>query len=93
MANTEFRVGRTYQTRSVGDHDCIVTVTITARTRCYVQVESGARFRVRLIEHNYIESATGLPDKCSNFTEHINPWGRYSMAPVIGADQELSPSF
>lgn len=29
---TQFAAGKTYSTRSIGDHDCIIAVTIARRT-------------------------------------------------------------
>lgn len=44
-----FEVGKTYQTRSLCDSDCVISVTISARTANTVIVE-GKRFRIAVIE-------------------------------------------
>jgi hypothetical protein len=65
-----FEPGKTYSTRSIGDHNCIISVTIAKRTAKSVTTTEGKTFRVSVYEGN----------------EQIRPWGRYSMAPIIGAD-------
>jgi len=82
---TRFKVGQTYMTRSIGDWNCKVIVTIAKRTAKFVTTTDGKRFGVR----NW--------DKHDNKTyevvgqvEHIHPWGRYSMCPIIGADQRIA---
>lgn len=74
-----FEVGRTYWTRSACDHNCIITATIAKRTAKTVTTTEGKRFGVRIW----------------NGVETFQPWGRYSMAPVIGADdtRELRPDW
>jgi hypothetical protein len=67
-----FEPGKTYSTRSIGDHNCIISVTIANRTAKTVTTTAGKTFRVSLYEGN----------------EQIKPWGRYSMAPIIGADDK-----
>lgn len=74
MSSTTFNRGATYQTRSVGDHDCKVTVTIESRTKCFVRTTDGEKFRVFLRD--------GI--------ERIKPWGSFSMAPTLSADREIS---
>lgn len=69
---TRFEPGQTYTTRSIGDNDCIISVTITRRTDKTVWGELNgkpARYRVHTFEGR----------------EYINPWGHYSMAPVLWA--------
>ena len=41
-----FVVGQTYTTRSPGDHDCIISVTIASRTAKTVKTGEGKRYRV-----------------------------------------------
>lgn len=66
-----FEVGKTYQTRSIGDHNCIISATIAKRTAKTVQTTDGKTFRIS-VWHD--ESA-----------EFIKPWGSYSMAPMLTA--------
>jgi hypothetical protein len=66
-----FETGKTYWTHSVCDHDTVIEVTIAKRTAKTVTDTSGKRFGVRLYDN----------------VERINPWGSYSMAPVVSADR------
>jgi hypothetical protein len=68
---TLFQAGRTYQTRSICDHDCIITVSIKSRTAKTVKTVDGKTFRV----------AVWNDGSC----EYIKPWGSYSMAPMLKA--------
>ena len=72
----KFETGKTYWTRSPGDADCIIRVTIAKRTAKTITTAEGKRFRV-------------TPDyrgECEIFA----PWGRYSMCPIMGADREAT---
>lgn len=65
-----FQTGQTYQTRSICDHDCIISVTIASRTDKTVKTTDGKIFRVKVYDG----------------AEYIKPWGSYSMAPMIDAN-------
>ncbi len=67
---TQFETGQTYSTRSVCDHDCIISVTITKRTAKSITTSEGKRF--------FVFEYCGV--------EQIKPWGSYSMAPIVAAD-------
>ena len=67
-----FKPGQSYWARSVCDHDCIITVTVESRTRCYITTTEGKRLRV------VTEEGPGC--------ENVMPWGRYSMSPLIRAE-------
>ena len=67
----KFEAGKTYQTRSIGDADCIIRETIAKRTAKTVTTAGGKTFRVG--EYNG--------------SEFIRPWGSYSMAPIIRAER------
>ena len=73
MSTQQFQVGRTYQTRSICDHDCIITATIVRRTAKRVTVQ--LRDRVKVLG---IGTYDGV--------EFIRPWGNYSMSPIIRAE-------
>lgn len=66
----QFQPGRTYWTRSIGDHECIFRETIVSRTAKTVTTAKGKRFGVSVYE--------GI--------EQFRPHGRYSMAAIISAD-------
>jgi hypothetical protein len=68
-----FAVGTTYQTRSACDYDCILSLTVAARTAKTLTTAHGKTLRIRAGEDG---------------VERVMPWGRYSMAPVISADRE-----
>lgn len=67
----KFEAGKTYQTRSACDHDCIIRVTVAKRTAKTVTTPVGTTFRVS--EYQGVEQ--------------FRPWGNYSMAPIISADR------
>jgi hypothetical protein len=67
---TAFETGKTYSTRSVCDHNCIIAVTIAKRTAKTVTTTDGKSFRTSVYRD----------------VEQIRPWGSYSMAPILGAD-------
>ena len=65
----KFEAGKTYTTRSICDHDCIISVTIEKRTAKTVTTSEQKTFRVAEYDG----------------AEFIKPWGSYSMAPIIRA--------
>ena len=67
---TQFQVGQTYATRSICDHDCIIRVTVAKRTAKTITTDAGKPLRIS--EYNGVEQ--------------VKPWGSYSMAPIVGAD-------
>lgn len=74
---TKFKVGTTYQTRSLCDYDCIFSVTILGRTEKTVTIERNGkqvRRKIRVLDN----------------VERIDPFGRYSMSPIIKADREVA---
>ena len=73
-----FAVGQTYMTRSICDWNCKIEVTIKSRTRCFVTTSERNRADQRL--------RVSLWDG----VEHVKPWGTYSMAPSVGADQAIT---
>mgnify|MGYP001024731405 FL=1 len=71
--NLRFEVGKTYQTRSICNHDCIFKITITKRTEKFVTVDKRGettRCKIHMIDGK----------------EVIFPYGQYSMCPVFHAD-------
>ena len=66
-----FEVGVTYYTRSIGDYNCIIKVTIASRTKCFVTTTDGERFKVKKHHRDNLEM--------------ISPCGSYSMSPMINA--------
>ncbi len=66
----KFQVGRTYYTRSICDHNCIVSMHVLARTAKTVTAIAQGRSKTLRIS-----TADGH--------EEVKPWGKYSMAPTI----------
>ena len=64
-----FQAGKTYATRSICDHNCIIRVTVTKRTAKTITTSEGKTLRIG--EYDGIEQ--------------VKPWGSYSMAPTICA--------
>lgn len=72
-----FEVGKTYSTRSACDHDCIFSFTVTSRTDKTVTLSrrgggTGVRRKIRVYDG----------------AEHIDPLGRFSMSPVLSANDD-----
>jgi len=70
MTMITFEVGKTYSTRSIGDHNCIIRVTIAKRTAKTVTTTDGKTFRPTVYRD----------------VEHVYPWGRYSMCASVSAE-------
>lgn len=71
----KFEVGKKYQTRSVGDHDCTFEIKVTKRTEKMITYEyEGKTRRSKPYEWNGVE--------------RIRP-DNYSMAPSFGADNKF----
>jgi hypothetical protein len=73
----KFRVGSTYATRSICDHNCIFSFTILARTAKTVTVKVHDKIVRR-----------GL--QVWNGVEQFKPFGSYSMCAVISADKSAA---
>ena len=74
----KFQVGKYYETRSIGDADMKIGATILARTDKSVTVKG----------NNDLMKSSYRLTKDYKGNEMFYPWGRYSMAPMIGADDE-----
>lgn len=72
-----FEVGKTYQTRSACDWDCIFSFTITART---------ARTVTTKVHGDTVQRRVRMVDGAEQF----KPFGSYSMAAVIRADKQAA---
>jgi hypothetical protein len=71
--NAQFEAGKTYTTRSIGDADCIISVTIDKRTAKTVTAKvQGQMQNFRIFVRDGIEC--------------IRPWGNYSMCPTLQAN-------
>lgn len=65
----KFVTGNTYKTRSIGDSNCIISVTVANRTEKTLTTSEGKKLRIGLWG--------GI--------EFVKPWGSYSMAPIVRA--------
>lgn len=66
----KFEAGKTYATRSICDSDMVISITVAKRTAKRLTTTDGKTLGIS--EYNGIEQ--------------VRPWGRYSMCPVIAAD-------
>lgn len=79
----QFIIGHSYYMRSIGDHDCVWKYIVTARTKSTITIKQLDKRE----EHTHrINKQVSEWNK----TETIYPLGRYSMAPSLSADHELS---
>ena len=68
----QFKVGQTYMTRSIGDHNCIISARIIKRTEKTVTADVNGEIK------------TFRPSVYRD-AESILPWGNGSMMPIINA--------
>jgi virulence-associated protein VapD len=74
----QFKTGSVYRTRSPGDHDCILDYKIISRT------------------DKTLKSFDKLTNEVKTYrisawreVEQFYPWGKFSMSPVMSADNEI----
>lgn len=72
----KFEIGETYSMRSICDHNCVWSYTVTARTAQTVTISDGKEVKRCRISKMYSEYRN---------TETIFPLGQYSMAPMFSA--------
>jgi hypothetical protein len=70
----KFQTGKTYTTRSIGDADMVISVTVLRRTAKTIYVKGDALTKEALRVWVF------------NGVEQVAPWGKYSMSPVISAN-------
>lgn len=70
MNQATFQVGQTYQTRSICDSECVISVTVAKRTAKTITTPAGKTLRI---------------GKFYDGAEMVKPWGSYSMAPIVTA--------
>lgn len=73
----QFEIGKTYQTRSICDSNCIISITVTGRTASTITVNESGEIKKLRISKKYSEFRNA---------ETVLPWGSYSMAPMISAE-------
>lgn len=67
----KFETDKTYSTRSVCDHESVISISVVSRTPKTIKTACGKTLRISEF------------DGC----ERVKPWGSYSMSPVITAKQ------
>ena len=76
----QFEVGKQYSMRSIGDHNCIWSYTVIARTAATITIVlngvSNSTQKCRINKQ--------VSEWCG--AETVYPLGRYSMAPSLTAD-------
>lgn len=72
----KFEVGHTYQTRSIGDHDCIFEIMVTSRT-------------AKTVSYLYMGKQRRSNIKVDDNGEWIRP-DNYSMSPTFRAHREIA---
>lgn len=73
----QFEIGKTYETHSICDTNCIIRIEVIARTAQTITVKEVDEVkRLRIIKK---------ASECRK-AETVMPWGQYSMAPMISAE-------
>ena len=75
----KFEIGKKYEGISVCDSDCKIKIEVISRTEKTLKVKSNNKLTK--------ESLRVKIDMDGN--EYVNPWGTYSMAPIIRAEKEV----
>ncbi len=72
----KFEVGRSYSMKSICDHNCIWTYTVTARTAQTITITDGKKVQKCRIDKKISEYRSA---------ETVYPLGKYSMCPSLTA--------
>lgn len=72
----KFEVGRSYSMKSICDHDCIWTYTVTSRTAQTITITDGKKVQKCRIDKKISEYRN---------IETVYPLGKYSMCPSLTA--------
>lgn len=72
----KFEIGKTYSMRSICDHNCIWTYTVTARTAQTITITDGEKVQKCRINKKSSEYRNA---------ETVYPLGQYSMCPSLTA--------
>lgn len=81
-----FEIGKTYQTRSIGDSDCKITYTCIDRTAKTVRMVEGFGNDTLKLNGEANREVKVFRPYMYGGTEMVRPWGRSSMSPILGAD-------
>lgn len=73
----KFEIGNTYSMRSACDHECVWTYTVVERTAQTITIDDGKKIqKCRIVKR----------DSEYRDAETVLPFGRYSMCPMLSAD-------
>lgn len=72
----KFEVGKSYSVRSICDHDCVWTYTVTNRTAATITIADGKEVKKCRINKKISEYRD---------SESVYPIGNYSMCPILSA--------
>ena len=72
----KFEIGKTYSMRSIGDHECIWSYTVTERTASTITITDGEKTKTCRIVKQLSEYRGA---------ETVRPLGNYSMCPLLSA--------
>ena len=74
---TKFEIGKTYSMRSICDHECVWSYTVTARTAQTITMKD---------EHGKVVKCR-VSKQVSEYrnSETVYPLGKYSMCPMLSA--------
>ena len=74
----QFEINKTYSTRSICDHDCIIEMTILERTAKTIKVKIKNEREIKTLRISKRDSEYFK-------AETVSPWGKFSMSPMITA--------
>lgn len=73
----KFEIGNTYSMRSACDHECVWTYTVEERTAQTITISDGKVSKKCRISKDVSEYRNA---------ETVYPFGKYSMCPMLSAD-------
>ena len=86
----KFEVGKRYAMRSICDHDCVWMYEVVSRTAGTVVLRQVKRDGTLYDDEARFRISKKLTDMRK--AETVKPTGSYSMAPMLGADNEVPAS-
>lgn len=72
----KFEIGNQYSMRSICDHECVWTYTVTARTESTITITDGKEVKTCRIVKDLSQYRNA---------ETVRPLGKYSMCPLLSA--------
>ena len=72
----KFEIGKQYSMRSICDHECVWTYTVTARTESTITITDGKQTKTCRIVKDLSQYRNA---------ETVRPLGKYSMCPLLSA--------